>query len=91
MIIIIFILAKTEMTTTPVDCFVLVLLSHGTEDGIYARDSIMQFADIIEIFNATNCPQLRFKPKVLIIQVRIMHSVKYLMCYLDTYTIHCIS
>ena len=60
--------AKTEMTTTPVDCFVLVLLSHGREDGIYARDSIMQFADIIEIFNATNCPQLRFKPKVLIIQ-----------------------
>ena len=91
MIIIIFILAKTEMIATSVDCFVLVLLSHGTEDGIYATDSIMHIADIIKIFDATNCPQLRFKPKVLIIQVRIMHSVKYLMCCLDTYTIHCIS
>jgi len=90
-IIIIFILAKRQMIDNPVDCFVLVLLSHGTEDGIYARDSLMQIADIIDIFNATNCPQLQFKPKVLIIQVRIMHSVKYLMCCLDTYTIHCIS
>ena len=60
--------AKTAMIATPVDCFVLVLLSHGTEDGIYATDSIMYIEDIIEIFNATNCPQLRFKPKVLIIQ-----------------------
>ena len=56
--------AKAEMKANPVDCFVLVLLSHGTEDGIYARDSIMQIEDIIKIFNATNCPQLRFKPKV---------------------------
>jgi len=90
-IIIIFILVKRQMIDNPVDCFVLVLLSHGTADGIYARDSLMPIADIIEIFNATNCPQLQFKPKVLIIQVRIMHSLKYLMCCLDTYTIHCIS
>jgi hypothetical protein len=27
-----FYLAKTAMIATPVDCFVLVLLSHGTED-----------------------------------------------------------
>ena len=79
MIIIIFILAKTQMNANPVDCFVLILLSHGTKDGIYATDSLMPITDIIEIFNATNCPQLRYKPKVLICQVRIIHSVKYLM------------
>lgn len=67
------------MIANPVDCFVLVLLSHGTEDGIYAKDSLMHIEEIIEEFNATNCPQLRFKPKVLIIQVRIMYSVKFLM------------
>lgn len=61
---------KRQLITNPVDCFVLVILSHGTENGVYATDGLMKTVDIVECFNATNCRQLRLKPKVVIIQVR---------------------
>ncbi|CAG2228400.1 CASP6 [Mytilus edulis] len=59
---------KRQLITNPVDCFVLVILSHGTENGVYATDGLMKTVDIVECFNATNCRQLRLKPKVVIIQ-----------------------
>ncbi|VDI75809.1 Hypothetical predicted protein [Mytilus galloprovincialis] len=59
---------KRQLITKPVDCFVLVILSHGTANGVYATDQLMTTEEIVENFNATNCPPLRFKPKILIIQ-----------------------
>ncbi|XP_052059024.1 caspase-3-like [Mytilus californianus] len=59
---------KRQLITKPVDCFVLVVLSHGTENGVYATDQLMRIEEIVETFNATNCLPLRFKPKVVIIQ-----------------------
>ncbi|XP_071177407.1 caspase-3-like isoform X2 [Mytilus edulis] len=59
---------KRQLITKPVDCFVLVILSHGTETGVYATDQFMSTEEIVESFNATNCPPLRFKPKIVIIQ-----------------------
>ncbi|CAG2211973.1 CASP7 [Mytilus edulis] len=59
---------KRQLIKKPVDCFALVILSHGTENGVYATDQFMRTEDIVETFNATNCPPLRFKPKIVIIQ-----------------------
>ncbi|XP_063440790.1 caspase-7-like [Mytilus trossulus] len=59
---------KRQLIKKPVDCFALVILSHGTENGVYATDHFMRTEDIVETFNATNCPPLRFKPKIVIIQ-----------------------
>lgn len=59
---------KRQLVTKPMDCLVLVILSHGTENGVYATDQLMRTEDIVETFNATKCPPLRFKPKIVIIQ-----------------------
>ncbi|CAC5416061.1 CASP3 [Mytilus coruscus] len=60
--------AKSRLFIKAVDCFVLVILSHGTDNGVYATDQLIRNEDIIEAFNATHCPPLRFKPKILITQ-----------------------
>ncbi|XP_052073944.1 caspase-3-like [Mytilus californianus] len=60
--------AKRRLSFKAVDCFVLVILSHGTDNGVYATDKLIRTGDIVEAFNATHCPPLRFKPKILITQ-----------------------
>ncbi|CAC5392357.1 unnamed protein product [Mytilus coruscus] len=59
---------KEDFITKPVDCFVLVLLSHGADLGVYATDELISTIDIQKTFNSEMCPALRFKPKIIIMQ-----------------------
>ncbi|XP_027705384.1 caspase-13-like isoform X1 [Vombatus ursinus] len=56
------------------DSTFLVLMSHGMPSGICGKDyrkedsQILPVARIFQIFNTSNCPSLKDKPKVIIIQ-----------------------
>ena len=50
------------------DCFVCVLLSHGEPDMIYGSDDKVELTYIFQLFDGINCPSLRGKPKIFIIQ-----------------------
>ncbi|VDI74423.1 caspase 3 [Mytilus galloprovincialis] len=50
------------------DCLIVVLLTHGTEDSVYMTDGVVKIKNVMEHFNATNCPELHLKPKVFILQ-----------------------
>ncbi|XP_072166109.1 caspase-2-like [Diadema setosum] len=48
---------------------VIVLMSHGTEEGILGTDDkVVQMKEIKEVFSGRNCPQLNGKPKIFFIQ-----------------------
>lgn len=50
------------------DCFVMVILTHGTGDLICMSDGEpLQVNNIINQFDAVNCPNLRGKPKLFFI------------------------
>ena len=52
------------------DCFVLVLSSLGDETGILGTDSkAVELNSILALFNAQNCSNLAFKPKLVFLQV----------------------
>lgn len=44
------------------------ILTHGNQNGLWAKDRIMRLSELTEIFDAENCPTLINKPKVFIIQ-----------------------
>lgn len=49
--------------------FVLIFMSHGTEDIVYTADSIPVPVEALEMaFQRNNCPQMTGKPKILVIQ-----------------------
>ena len=52
------------------DCFVCVLLSHGTKDGIYGTDLqvMIKTETITSLFQRNQCPSLEGKPKIFLIQ-----------------------
>ena len=50
------------------DCFICVLLSHGEPEMIYGTDETVKLTDIFLKFDGINCPTLRGKPKIFIIQ-----------------------
>ena len=61
------------------DAFVLVILSHGNENGVYGLDGnickddskksgFVSLDDITTLFNGTNCRSLSAKPKLFFIQ-----------------------
>lgn len=52
------------------DCLVVAVLSHGTDEGaIYGTDETkVSVGDITSHFTGTNCPTLKGKPKVFILQ-----------------------
>ena len=51
------------------DCFVCVILSHGTEDGIYGTDEKgIKIEAITSLFRRSECPSLEGKPKIFLIQ-----------------------
>ncbi|XP_036602826.1 caspase-13-like [Trichosurus vulpecula] len=56
------------------DSTFLVLMSHGGPDGICGKDykkeapQILRVHRIFEIFNTSNCPSLKDKPKIIILQ-----------------------
>lgn len=51
------------------DSLVVILLSHGTESGIYGTDGLeVDMNDILTYFDNRNCKQMMGKPKVFIVQ-----------------------
>ena len=48
---------------------VLCILSHGKESVIYGSDGkVVQAKELINQFSDRNCPQMKGKPKMVIIQ-----------------------
>uniref|UniRef100_A0A8C6TNU3 Caspase-6 n=1 Tax=Neogobius melanostomus TaxID=47308 RepID=A0A8C6TNU3_9GOBI len=50
------------------DCFMLIFLSHGEQDQIYAYDGKISIQDITALFKGDKCPSLAGKPKIFILQ-----------------------
>lgn len=51
------------------DALVVILLSHGTESGIYGTDGLeVDLNDILTYFDNKKCKQMMGKPKVFIVQ-----------------------
>lgn len=51
------------------DALVVILLSHGTESGIYGTDGLeVDMHDILTYFDNKRCKQMMGKPKVFIVQ-----------------------
>ena len=51
------------------DCFVCVILSHGSKDGIYGTDDeVINLEAITSLFRRDECPSLEGKPKIFLIQ-----------------------
>jgi len=60
---------KAALCTSRHDALVVILLSHGTESGIYGTDNIeVDMNDILTQFDNRNCKKLLGKPKVFIVQ-----------------------
>jgi len=60
---------------TAYDAFILVILSHGKQDGVYGIDGDLKtesgfvlLDDITSLFDGANCPSLMGKPKMFFIQ-----------------------
>lgn len=49
-------------------CLVVVLLTHGNEDHVFATDRSVTIKKLMDNFSAENCPELILKPKVFIFQ-----------------------
>jgi hypothetical protein len=66
----------------PMDAFVLIILSHGTENAVYSTDGIVvDIFDMIEKFNNQNCIGLRGSPKMFFIQA--CRGCNYLFIFLS--------
>ncbi|XP_008285572.1 caspase-6 [Stegastes partitus] len=50
------------------DCFLLVFLSHGEDDHVYAYDGKISIQDITSLFKGDKCKSLVGKPKIFIVQ-----------------------
>ena len=51
------------------DCFMCVILSHGTKDGIYGTDEkVIKIEAITSLFRRNECPSLEGKPKIFLFQ-----------------------
>ena len=51
------------------DCFVCVILSHGSTDGIHGTDNqAIKIEAITSVFRRNKCPSLEGKPKIFLIQ-----------------------
>ena len=51
------------------DAFALVLMSHGSRGVVYGSDNQqVDLENILHIMDASRCPALRGKPKIIIIQ-----------------------
>ncbi|XP_020786173.1 caspase-6 [Boleophthalmus pectinirostris] len=50
------------------DCFMLVFLSHGEQDHIYAYDGKISIQDITAMFKGDKCQSLAGKPKIIMLQ-----------------------
>ncbi|XP_040927048.1 caspase-6-like [Betta splendens] len=57
-----------EADHSDADCFLLVFMSHGEGDHVYAYDDEVKVKDITDKFKGTKCKSLVGKPKVIIWQ-----------------------
>jgi len=53
---------------TDMDCFLLVVLSHGDEGIVYGTDGVMALDILTSPFKGMNCPSLVGKPKLFMVQ-----------------------
>ena len=60
------------------DCLCVVVLTHGSDGYLWARDKSYEVKQLWEPFTANNCPTLAEKPKTFIIQVRFSNFYMYL-------------
>lgn len=59
----------SEKDFSKFDCFICVILSHGSADGIYGVDEqVIQVEALTSKFRRTPCPSLENKPKLFFIQ-----------------------
>lgn len=57
---------------TDADCFLCVFLSHGEGNHIYAYDAKIEIQTLTGLFKGDKCQSLVGKPKIFIIQVRLI-------------------
>lgn len=50
------------------DCFVIVIMTHGDVDVLWANDKTYRVSELWEPFTGENCPSLIGKPKLIFIQ-----------------------
>ncbi|KAM7419374.1 hypothetical protein PAMA_016484 [Pampus argenteus] len=50
------------------DCFLLIFLSHGDNDYVYANDDKISIPDITSLFKGDKCKSLVGKPKIFVLQ-----------------------
>lgn len=67
--LILIILTVAQQNHADEDCFVLVILTHGEPDRVYATDDLVNVDDLLTPLKT--CPSLAGKPKIIIIQVRV--------------------
>ncbi|RZB40830.1 Peptidase C14 domain containing protein [Asbolus verrucosus] len=63
----------SQMDHSDADCLVVVVLTHGDTDKLYARDREYPTKRLWSYFNARNCPTLAGKPKLFFVQVWNLH------------------
>ncbi|XP_076089862.1 caspase-6-like [Mytilus galloprovincialis] len=51
-----------------IDCLIIIMLTHGNADSVYAQDQAVQVDSIMSCFSAENCAELILKPKIFIFQ-----------------------
>lgn len=57
-----------EANHSDADCFLLIFLSHGENDHIYAYDGKISIKEITSLFKGNNCQSLVGKPKIFVLQ-----------------------
>lgn len=50
------------------DCIVVIILTHGNNEGLYARDELYNINQVTSMFTDAACPSLKGKPKLFLIQ-----------------------
>ncbi|KXJ11718.1 caspase-3 [Exaiptasia diaphana] len=59
----------SEKDFSKYDCFICIILSHGSSDGIYGVDEgVIQIEALTSKFRRSPCPSLANKPKIFFIQ-----------------------
>jgi hypothetical protein len=50
-----FTVKKDKKTLKNTDCLVVVILTHGNQDGVFATDRLMKIKTLMDHFSAENC------------------------------------
>ena len=63
------------------DCFAMIILSHGDENGVYGTDGVIPLNMLTGLLKEEKCPSLAGKPKLFFIQVHRHGNVVILRKY----------